>query len=252
MRKILIWCIGFIFLTIFITVAFSYTHIGTISYVSKYNEEISPLKSSIPFKIAISGDSIAKGTGDEKTSGFSTYLPEYLNESKNISAYNAGINELKSSQLLEILKKGQLDSQISNSDMIVLSIGGNDLLTIYNVKDSQKLGTLKNVQAQYLENLNNILQIIRDKSPNSLIVFPGLYNPQEGKTPFLYTMLLNLWNNSTSKLISKYGNTIFINTQDIFQSNIKSYISSDGLHPNSAGYNAISQNIAQMLGNISK
>lgn len=216
---------------------------------SKESKVVSTFKYSDPVKITIIGDSLAKGTGDEKGSGISTYLPEYLknNITKDISVYNAGVDGLKSEGLLEQLKSGQLDDQLKSSQIIVLSIGGNDILSLSKVSNSERLDALKETQEMYMDNLKEIIKAIRDKSPEGFIIFTGLYNPQGDGTNSLNTMLLKLWNNSTKEFVEEDPHSAFIDTLDIFNSDSKNYISSDRLHPNSDGYRAVSEKMAQLI-----
>ena len=201
------------------------------------------------YNIAIIGDSLAKGTGDEKGSGFATYLPEYLKSSdnENISIYNGGVNGLKSSELIQQLKSAALDSQISGSDLIVVSIGGNDLLNLINVSDNEKLNAFKDTQNTFSHNLKDILSTIREKNPNAILAFTGLYNPREDSLSSVVDIALNKWNNSAKEIIEQDGKSAFIETDDLFKSDLKDYISADTLHPNSAGYEAVSKKIAQLI-----
>lgn len=230
-----------------------YLYNGLFNNPNALNKKSTPstfaFKNTQIFNIAIIGDSLAKGTGDEKGCGFTTYLPEYLKNSGsgNISIYNGGVNGLKSSELIEQLKSGMLDSQISNSDLIVVSIGGNDLLNLIYVSDNQKLNVFKDTQNIFLHNLKDILNAIREKNPNAILAFTGLYNPREDSFSSIVNIALNKWNNNAKELIEQDGKSVFIETDDLFKSNLKNYISTDTLHPSSAGYEAVSKKIAQSI-----
>jgi len=220
-----------------------------VSY--NYSDTISGL-----MKVVIIGDSIAKGTGDENGSGFSTYLPGYFKEYllKEVKIDNLGIDELRSTGLLERLKNGEYASQVAECDLVVMSIGGNDILSLQYVTDITKYGilydTLKEIHDNYLINLKEALRTIRESNERAPIAFIGLYNPREDLASYANTLLLNMWNNSTKQILEEDGRAIFIPTQDIFKSDLKRYISSDTLHPSSTGYQAISERIAESLKTI--
>lgn len=206
-------------------------------------------KNANSFQILILGDSIAKGTGDEKSKGFSSYLPEsFKNDtSKEILINNAGIDGLESLGLLEQLKNKKLDKTIADSDMILVSIGGNDLRSILTLNDLAKEDQFKVRLDSYLSNLKQTLKVLRTYNPNSFIIFLGLYNPYEKVTSPEDNRLLNEWNYNSQQLIEENGKEIFIPTYDLLKYNPGRYLAKDGLHPNSAGYQALSNRISKSV-----
>jgi len=208
-----------------------------------------PSKHSNLFQVFILGDSIAKGTGDENGKGFAGYLPELLKNDtpKKIVVTDAGIDGLESQGLLEELQNKRLDKAISGSDLILISIGGNDLKSILTLNDLSKEEAFNTRQTNYLANLKQTLKILRTNNPNALIVFLGLYNPFEKETTAEDVGLLNEWNYNTQQLLDSDSNTIFIPTFDLMKYNLGRYLAKDGLHPNSAGYQAISGRISKSV-----
>jgi lysophospholipase L1-like esterase len=206
-------------------------------------------KNANPFKVLILGDSIAKGTGDEKNKGFSGYLPEYFqnNTSKKIVVDNAGIDGLESLNLLEQLQSKRLEKLIFDSDMILVSIGGNDLKSILSLNTIVKEEQFITRQDSYLNNLKLTIKELRKTNPNSIIILLGLYNPYEQATSGDDLRLLNTWNSNTQQLVEEDGKGIFIPTYDLLKFNPGRYIAKDGLHPNSAGYQALSNRISKSV-----
>lgn len=209
-------------------------------------------KNANSYKVFILGDSIAKGTGDEKSKGFSGYLPEYFknNTSKEIIVDNAGIDGLESLGLLEQLQSRRLEKTITDSDLILVSIGGNDLRSILSLNDLAKEDKFKVRLDSYLSNLNQTLKVLRNTNPNSIVIFLGLYNPYEKATSVEDTRLLNTWNYNTQQLVEEDVKGIFIPTYDLLKYNLGKYIAKDGLHPNSAGYQALSNRISKSVESI--
>ena len=206
-------------------------------------------KNTNSFQMLILGDSIAKGTGDEKSKGFSSYLPESFKNvtSKEILINNAGIDGLESLGLLEQLQNKKLDKTIADSDMILVSIGGNDLRSILTLNDLAKEDQFKVRLDSYLSNLKQTLKVLRTDNPNSFIIFLGLYNPYEKATSPEDTRLLNEWNYNSQQLIEENGKEIFIPTYDLLKYNLGRYLAKDGLHPNSAGYQVLSNRISKSV-----
>jgi len=211
-----------------------------------------PSKNANSFQVLILGDSIAKGTGDEKSKGFSDYLPEsFKNDtSKDILVNNAGIDGLESLGLLEQLQSKRLDKSIVDSDFILVSIGGNDIKSILSLNDLAKEDQFKVRQDSYLANLKQTMKELRIANPNSVILFLGLYNPYEIVSSVENNRLLNTWNYNTQQLVEEDGKALFIPTHDLMKFNIGRYIAKDGLHPNSAGYQVLSSRISQSIKTI--
>jgi len=64
------------------------------------------------------------------------------------------------------------------------------------------------------------------------------------------TKLINTWNYDTQQLVDSDAKAVFIPTFDIFKLNLNRFIASDGLHPNSLGYQAISNRITKSIENV--
>ncbi len=210
-------------------------------------------KESNAVRIVVMGDSVAKGTGDEKGKGFSGYLKDYLKNqtTKDISVENIGIDGLKTDGLLERLQDQKLHSLIAASDMVVISIGGNDLRVLRSRGDSTKEAGFGNLEGIYLNNLKELLKGVRKSSTDTYIVFVGLYNPYlDAAASYEDTQLVSTWNYDTQRLIEADPKAIFIPTYDIFKFSLNRFIASDGLHPNSLGYQAISNRIAKSVENV--
>lgn len=202
-----------------------------------------------PLKVLILGDSIAKGTGDEQGKGFSGYLSDELKKStlKDIIVKNEGIDGLTSKGLLEQLQSKRLNPAITDADLILVSIGGNDLLKSL---PSTLLGQDDSFQKQftsYIDNLKQSLKLLRTTNPNSTMILLGLYNPYEILTSAANQHLLDELNDQSRQLIESEGNALYIPTYDLIKYNSARYISKDSLHPSSLGYQAISERIRQTL-----
>lgn len=216
------------------------------------NQQNKPTESSNnSYNILVMGDSLAKGTGDEKGQGFANDFATLwkTKTNKNVQVNNIAVNGDVSSGLLQIIKNEETLKAIESSKMIFISIGGNEISRFQNSDASSISTSLKETEASYLENLKNIFKYIRNKNKNSIIVFIGLYNPFERSTTLDKIKLLNDWNSNTVQLISQDPNSLFIPTYDLFKYNLDKYLSADNFHPNSAGYEAISKRIFEALQN---
>lgn len=203
------------------------------------------------YNILVLGDSLAKGTGDEKGLGFSGYFSDYWKSKtpKEIKINNLAVNGDVSSGLLNIVQNPQNISYIKGSSIIFISIGGNEISKLKNMDITSSTTKIKNIEDTYLSNLKATFKIIRDNSPSSMVIFIGLYNPfGKDLTPDKVS-ILNDWNYQSQQLVSLDSNAIFIPTYDLFKYNLQNYLTVDNFHPNSSGYEAISNRIIEALKN---
>lgn len=203
--------------------------------------------------ILVMGDSLAKGTGDERGKGFAGYFADDLKSSnvKSVNVNNIASDGEVSSQLLKIVNNEDTAPLIKSSDMIFISIGGNDIVSLRNVPVSSIPYKIRDVEDAYLNNLKDIFKAIRSRNISCKIVFIGLYNPF-GNLYGKYTVLfLNKWNSDTKKVVCSDSNSCYAATYDAFKGNISNYLSHDNFHPDSSGYKVIAKQIEHVL-NINK
>ncbi|WP_422123266.1 SGNH/GDSL hydrolase family protein [Planococcus sp. X10-3] len=176
--------------------------------------------------ILILGDSVAYGYGTKE--GIAKYLRESFPESKVI---NLGINGLTSDGLAARLNSGNWDSHIMSADLVLMNIGGNDLL-----KSFRKLGTVglirkfKTVRGNYRRNLLEIYSKVRQVKPEILIVQNDLYNSMKKEHQYmgLTKLLYRRWN----RAIGERG--VIISKTNKMGKNPAIWL--DGIHPNDEGY----------------
>jgi len=203
------------------------------------------------YNILVLGDSLAKGTGDEKGLGFPGHFSDYWKSktSKEIAINNLAINGDVSSGLLKIVEEPQTLTDIKGSDMIFISIGGNEISKLKNTDIASSEAKLKDIEETYLTNLKSIFKIIRTNNPSSMVISIGLYNPFGNALTPDKVSILNEWNFQSQQLVSLDSNALFIPTYDLFKYNAESYLAADNFHPNSSGYEAISSRIVEALKN---
>jgi lysophospholipase L1-like esterase len=213
------------------------------------NPGVSLPKKSNSVSLLIMGDSIAGGTGDETGKGFSFYLRDYLKNQtpKEVMANTIGIDGLQTNGLLELVHGEKLKPALAAADLLIISIGGNDLRRIRRLKDMARDDTFQKTFESYVTGLTSILKTIRRTNGAALIIFIGLYNPPTTEISSDDIRLLLAWNEGTQKIIEQEERAIFIPTYDLFKLNVSKYIALDALHPNAAGYQAIADRIGKNI-----
>lgn len=207
------------------------------------------------FQIAVLGDSLAKGTGDDDGSGFARRTVDLLQkngkEAKLIA--NLGINGQKTASVLSSLEEPGVQHVLKQSNMIFVSIGANDLFNageaLGNTQQAPSKQQLLANLPKASKTLQKILERIAQINPDAHILYLGLYNPfsdlPEIRVPG--NEAVTAWNTTALNIINSQSNMSLIPTFDLFQQNLNKYLSSDHFHPNGTGYEQIAERVVQSI-----
>lgn len=211
-------------------------------------------KSSI--QVAAIGDSLTRGTGDSTGEGYVRKVVKQLSVKldKPVKLLNnLGINGLRADQLVHKLEEQGFKNAITEADLILLTIGGND---IFNsalegnfASQNFELDTMLDRVDESSKDLQKILERIEELNPNARIVYIGLYNPLADVQSMrkIGNTVVERWNNLAYATVNKHPNMTLVPTADLFQTALPSYISTDHFHPNSLGYEQIAFRVVQGL-----
>jgi lysophospholipase L1-like esterase len=191
----------------------------------------------------ILGDSLARGTGDETGLGIGGRLVDDLRQRKikTNNIVNLAVNGSRTADLLQLLESHNVQVLLAESNVIIVSIGGNDLWgdNFRNAPAADPEKILDSVLVQ----IARTVTAIRSANPTARIFVIGLYNPF-GSTPMggMLTALVSEWN---AKLIEKFArdpNVVIVQTSDIFR--WRDRLSLDQFHPGDEGYALIARRIS--------
>ncbi|MDD2180981.1 MAG: GDSL-type esterase/lipase family protein [Bacilli bacterium] len=204
------------------------------------------------------GDSITTGYGVNYDSAYLSQVGNYLKEkflNKKIIVSNKAINGQKSNELLQYIKSdNEIRTKITNADLIVVSIGGNDFLNIitniFDVNFNEKLNVVGN---NLLENMDDIYNELFSLNQDTKLIVIPLYNP--------YTDIFKKYPNHLNKfndIKSDYLNQINSYPQKIYSPIIIGNVLEkdenlvEGLdpHPNIKGHNLIATEVIQIIDDI--
>jgi len=215
---------------------------GTVVDVAPRTIEVAASRTKIVPLII--GDSLARGTGDETGLGIGGRLVDDLKK-RNINvqkATNLAVDGARTPDLLKRLESHNVLEVAAQSNVIVISIGGNDLWGGTDWRNAPPRDP-DAVMGTVLEHIATIVKELRGASPMSRIFIVGLYNPFIS-TPngALLTPLVMRWNARMTERFSSDSNVVIVPTADLFA--YRDRLSPDRFHPSGEGYALIARRIA--------
>lgn len=198
------------------------------------------------------GDSLTQGVGDQtKRGGYVGILERTINANKNNTTFlNFGKRGLRSEQLIKRLEEEEITSALSSADIILITVGANDIMQVAkeNIMDLN-LSDFIEERLVYEQNLEIIVEKIRQISPKSDIYFIGFYNPFEQYFQDIEELeqIVDLWNTTTKKITEENEDMTFIPIDDLFHTG--DLMADDHFHPNYNGYHVIAERVLAYISN---
>jgi len=192
----------------------------------------------------IMGDSLARGTGDESGLGIGGRLVDDLKH-RSIPAQraiNLAVDGARTADLLQRLQSHNVLEVAAQSNVIIVSIGGNDLWGGTDWRNAPPRDP-DAVMTRVLANIETIVKTLRGASPAARIFIIGLYNPFIS-TPngAMLTPLVLRWNARMTEQFAGDANVVIVPTADLFAYHDR--LSPDRFHPSGEGYALIARRIA--------
>jgi lysophospholipase L1-like esterase len=195
----------------------------------------------------ILGDSLARGTGDETGLGIGGRLVEELRRRRVPvkNSVNVAVNGSRTRDLEQQLASPNVRALLGESNVIIVSIGGNDLWGENNFRNALPRDP-ERVFDEVLGHVTGVVHSIRAANGTARIFVIGLYNPfvtaPYGK---MLTPLVNRWNASLVERFAADPNVVVVQTSDLFAFHDR--LSLDRFHPANEGYELIARRIADAI-----
>lgn len=219
-------------------------------------------------RLSAIGDSLTEGIGDTThTGGYVPLLQTDLSENFPIDvvqAENFGKSGDRSDQILKRINKNEdMQESIKKADVILITVGGNDLMKVIQSKifDKLSLKTFVKPREKYQTQLDKMYTEIRKLNPDAPIYQLGIYNPFYKTFSEIEEMqeIVDYWNEGSKEFVEKQDNAYFVPINDeiynglpeiettassdsngLSNSVINDLISEeDSFHPNNLGYQII-------------
>ncbi|MBN8207575.1 SGNH/GDSL hydrolase family protein [Bacillus sp. NTK071] len=198
------------------------------------------------------GDSLTKGSGDSTGQGYIGRLAANIENEAGTSVLveNFAVHGRRTPKLYKMLKEENVEEALADADVIVMSIGGNDLMKV--VKEhflDLQMDDFQKEQTSYVERLNQIMNKIRSINSKAPILFIGLYNPllENFQSVTEIDQIVQRWNGATQETVEKDDNTTFVPIYELFHSVDENLFFEDGFHPNDQGYELMARQIQYRL-----
>ncbi|WP_442603921.1 GDSL-type esterase/lipase family protein [Paenibacillus sp. KN14-4R] len=249
--------------TVFFAGGFAYA-IQQILYPTAVTSEQNPSK-TLPSKHEIGskdkisilalGDSLTAGSGDSTGKGYVVRLKDKLQADSGKQVFvrnNLSIPGYVTDQLLADVSQKKTRDAISEADIILFSIGGNDIFAggsgMFGNEVEFNPSAAKERVKPALAKLAKITEQINNVNPKATVLYLGLYHPfidmdaaREGGP------IVQDFNLQAFEILNQYPQMVFVPTYDLFERDGVRFLAPDHFHPNGDGYERIADRYAQVL-----
>jgi lysophospholipase L1-like esterase len=199
-------------------------------------------------RVVILGDSLAAGAGDETGRGLRGRLEDELFR-YGITAYEIvtlGIVGEITHELLRRLDDPSVRTLIGGADVVVLSIGGNDMFKTWRSRRRTLRQPLRSGEL-LLDRLERVIEKLHEINPDVAVHYISTYNPVgiAGVGP-LFAKYLARWDRSLARRFARRPRMNIVRMLDVVTRSRLSRI--DGFHPGAAAYRIAARRIAERIG----
>ncbi len=203
------------------------------------------------------GDSLTLGVGDEtKRQGYVGRFKQEIESwqgVKSVTVFDTAKRGRTSQQLIAQLKSGEIDDELHNANIITVTIGGNDLMKIVraNITDLTK-EVFDTERPDFQMRYATVMKLIRERNQNAPIILIGVYNPLSIFTKQKSDMntIMQEWNSDIRGFADGDAYAVYVNVEDLFDSNDNLVYHTDFFHPNAKGYDQMTARIIKTLHEI--
>lgn len=198
-------------------------------------------------RVLLLGDSLARGVGDLSGRGVGGALEDELQDrmEQPVELINLAISGAVTFDLHEQIDRPGIQRMIRDADVLVISIGGNDLFR-------PRLGALEPPDSAeedlelLVEPVAVTIEALLAIDPTNRVFLIGLYNPFEREPRGAeLSRLVTLWNAGLMKRLAFEPRVTVVQTADLFTGHDR--LSADRFHPGSEAYRLIGRRIADAL-----
>lgn len=200
--------------------------------------------------VLVLGDSLSHGTGDPTGRGYAADVVTALRRSGPVESVNLAVAGAESGDVLRLLESENVQSLVASADLILFSVGGNDMSHSLSAAGApgNALASVADARSRFAGNLRGILKELRQVNPKAPIRLLGLYQPfgGVGREVRVGESLVLSWNSIIGETALPYRNVAVVPVFDVFQGR-PDRLAADKFHPNREGYRAIAERVIQTV-----
>jgi lysophospholipase L1-like esterase len=204
---------------------------------------------SADFLVLALGDSLTRGRGDPRGEGYVGVVSANLKKAHAaLRVENLAVDGLESVGLREVLSHPNALSLAARADLILISIGGNDLShSLSGMASSGPERAVGAAREAFERNLDAILEILRRQNPKAPILLLTLYNPSSSEQTLsaLGSSVILDWNAAIERVAARRGARA-VPVADLFDGR-PDRLSSDHFHPSASAYALIAGRVLENL-----
>lgn len=220
------------------------------SVITKQTAETAEAKKPDTLQIVSLGDSLTRGVGDKEGLGYIGRLRTSLETDykQKVAVNNLAVTGARTPDLLKQLTDNGVKYSISRANVIILTIGGNDVFPGWQSIGQTDLTQYRPDVTTFQDNVKKIITQIREINPDSPIYWLGLYNPFEDVPELKGSGSVVVdWNDALTKATLDAKGVYIVPTYDLFQGKGKDLLYSDHFHPNEKGYTLMANRLLQSI-----
>lgn len=197
------------------------------------------------------GDSIAYGSGLKNPE--EACYGRIVADTNGYDYKNLAVSGQNSSELIEMIKRDDVISDIKNADIISISTGGNDFLgdnvsdMIFDAVLEGDLTAFDETADMFRINLSVIISSIIEYNSNAVILLQTLYNPQSGELKELYQLGVDRLNSVIINCETEYSENVYVVDVAAALDGNEENFAKDGIHPSAKGNELIASAVLEKL-----
>ena len=198
-------------------------------------------------RIALLGDSLARGTGDESGKGIAGRLSPELRKRgiDQVVSTNFGTSGATTIDVAAKLRQPAVRAAIARADAIVLSMGANDVRRSLSGQQTFRLPL--EVVDQVLRNMDAAVADIRTMNPDARILILGAYAPvRQSRAAVLLAPLVAIWDATIVARFAADPLVELVRLSDIVDRPGR-LSTLDSFHPGGEAYQETASRIADLL-----
>jgi lysophospholipase L1-like esterase len=198
-------------------------------------------------RVALIGDSLAFGAGDEAGKGIAGRIEPELRQRgfKSIVATNLGVTGATSRDLTAVLEQTATRKAIARAHAVVLSAGANDVRP--KLLGEEPLQSPLVIAEQVLNNLEAAISEIHRLNPEARILILGAYAPVwHDRAAALLEPLVALWDSALTARFVNDPLVSIVRLSDIVD-RPERLSKADSFHPGGEAYQETARRIAELL-----